>query len=153
MQMRRAGLGEEMSQTDGAAGGGGSRKLSSRWWMRAVAGARRPSLSHWDRILWPPELHYHDTVTSTHSFGWECEHDWGSRAGSCKAGLGSVARHRQRGLLGSHPAAEAPSGNWFSSGTTATLLYASCWRLTDAAFCQWNANATVWLNLFPPREK
>lgn len=49
----------------------------------------------------------------------------------------------QWGLLGSHPAAEAPSGNEFSSGTTVTLHYASCWGLTGTAFCQLNTNVTV----------
>lgn len=127
MQMWWAGLGEEMSQTDGAAGGRGGEGVQKT--IIAVmneSGGRSPRAVTLSLRRDPvaPELHYHDTVTSTLSFGWEREHDWGSRAGTCRAGWGSVARHRQRRLLGSHPAAGAPSGNLFSSGTTDTLRYA-----------------------------
>lgn len=76
MQMWRAGLGEEMSQTDGAAGGGvgglgGEGVQKTIIAVMNESGGRSPravtlSLGR-DPVA--PELHYHDTVTSTLSFG------------------------------------------------------------------------------------
>lgn len=72
MQMWRAGLGEEMSQTDGAAGGRGGEGVQKT--IIAVmneSGGRSPRAVTLSLRRDPvaPELHYHDTVTSTLSFG------------------------------------------------------------------------------------
>lgn len=74
MQMWRAGLGEEMSQTDGAAGGGALGVEGVQKTIIAVmneSGGRSPRAVTLSLRRDPvaPELHYHDTVTSTLSFG------------------------------------------------------------------------------------
>lgn len=78
MQMWRAGLGEEMSQTDGAAGGGGwvggwgregvQKTIITVMNESAGTSPRAVTLSP-RRDPVAPELHYHDTVTSTLSLG------------------------------------------------------------------------------------
>lgn len=119
------------------------RKLSSRWWMRAVAEALGPSLCHWDGILWPPNFitmtqsHQHSPSDESVSTTGGLEQDLAEQVG-----VQWLVTDRDDCSLLIQPL-ELRQGIYFLPELLALRVTHPCWRLAGTAFCELNSCVTV----------